>query len=147
MPHVTFDAWGAALMDKAPDLSDMPANVTLRRPFASMGELPLDEADGWLYTAAWDGLPTLLIELAMAGMPIVASAVGGVPELITPETGWPVTEVDDVDAYVRALKQLIAQPEERVRRAGALQTLAGERHRAAAYEARLAELIGLGGDA
>jgi glycosyltransferase involved in cell wall biosynthesis len=35
-----------------------------------------------------DGLPVALIEAAALGTPVVATDVSGIPELVTPETGW-----------------------------------------------------------
>ena len=44
---------------------------------------------------------TTIIELGVLGMPIVASAVGGIPELVDETTGWLVDPFDDVDQFVR----------------------------------------------
>ena len=89
------------------------------------------------------GLPTILIELAVAGTPIVASAVGGVPELVDGDTGWPVTEVDDPQAYVQALRAMIDAPTERMLRAERLRERAWARHSQSACDRVLAEVIGL----
>jgi len=135
MPHVDFLCWGAAVLDAPPDFGNLPSNVTIRSPFKSFDELPLSEADAWLFTSAWEGMPTTLIELAVLGMPIVASAVGGVPELISEETGWPVAPFDDVDLYVTTLEEVIGSPAERIARANQLQTLATAQHSDESYNA------------
>jgi glycosyltransferase involved in cell wall biosynthesis len=145
MPEADFVCWGAAILDAPPDLSNAPFNLTLLPPFKSFDELELEKADVWLFTAEWEGLPTMLIELAARGMPIVASAVGGVPELITEETGWPIRDIEDIDAYVAALRQAISEPETRVRRAEALKTFASERHAASTYDRALREALDLQG--
>ena len=75
-----------------------------------MRKLPFETADGWLYTSAWDGRPTILIELGALGVPIVASADGGVPGLINGETGWPVAGDAGSQEYVRALREMIDNP-------------------------------------
>lgn len=134
MPHVDFRCWGAALLDAPPDLSDLPANVKMERPFHSFNELPLDRADAWLFTSAWEGMPTILIELGAYGMPVVASAVGGVSELVNEETGWPVDAIDDTDDYVTALSSALAAPEERVVRARRLQQRVRSRYSQYAYQ-------------
>ncbi len=56
MPDVDYSCWGKAVLDAAPDLSGLPRNVKINKPFASYEELPFETADGWLYTSAWDGL-------------------------------------------------------------------------------------------
>ena len=117
MPDVDFSCWGKAVLDAPPDLSGLPRNLKINEPFASYAELPLEAADGWLYTSAWDGLPTILIELGALGVPIVASAVGGVPELIDGETGWPVPGDGGAQDYVRALREMIDNPKSRIAKA------------------------------
>jgi phosphatidyl-myo-inositol dimannoside synthase len=57
-----------------------------------------------------DGLPTTLLEALSTGSPVVASAVAGIPEVVTNcENGLLVPE-KDVDALSRALAELRDQP-------------------------------------
>lgn len=128
LPDVDFECWGKPVLDAPPDLSELPQNLSINPPFAAYNELPLTEADGWLYTSAWDGIPTILIELAAMGMPIVASAAGGVPELIDETTGWPVGEAATAEDYATAVEAMINSPEERVARAQALKDRARRQH-------------------
>ena len=143
MPEVDFLCWGAPVLDAPPDMTMVPSNVTMQGTFKNYSELDLAQAVGWLYTSDWDGLPTLLIELAMRGVPIVASAVGGVPELVTPETGWPIRG-DEPERYVDALREMIADPRGRCRRAALLQRTASARHSIARFDAQVALLLGDG---
>ncbi|MGE4373112.1 MAG: glycosyltransferase family 4 protein [Xanthobacter sp.] len=140
MPDVDFACWGKAVLDAPPDLSHLPSNVTMHPPFTSYDALPLKKASGWLYTAAWDGLPTILLELGARGVAIVASGVGGVPELIDEETGWLVPASGSVEDYVAALRALLANPQAREMRARALQARIGARHTEARYAATIAAL-------
>jgi glycosyltransferase involved in cell wall biosynthesis len=65
-----------------------------------------------------EGLPLVVLEAMAAGKPVVATTVGGVPELVVQgETGLLVAP-GDVDALRRALAGLLADPE-RARRLGA----------------------------
>ncbi|MCM2469095.1 glycosyltransferase family 4 protein [Agrobacterium vitis] len=141
MPDVDFICWGAGSMDTLGPLGEFPSNLELRSPFKSYDELPLDDADAWLFTSAWEGMPTLIIELAVRGVPIVASAVGGIPELIDETTGYPIAADAEYDVYVAALRKVIADPADRVERAGRLQTKALERHSRGAYIARLEQIL------
>jgi glycosyltransferase involved in cell wall biosynthesis len=52
----------------------------------------------------------MLLEVAMTGVPVVASVVGGVGELVAEQDAWPVTDVEDPDAYVAALRSILADP-------------------------------------
>lgn len=140
MPDVDFDCWGKAVLDAPPDVKNLPRNVRLHPPFASYEELPLAQSDGWLYTSAWDGLPTVLIECAALGVPITASAVGGVPELIDEDTGWPVRAPGEVQAYVHALREMLGDAQARTRKVKALQARVRERHSRGAYMAAIASV-------
>jgi glycosyltransferase involved in cell wall biosynthesis len=141
MPEVDFHCWGKALLDAPPDLSKIPANIRMMAPFKSYEDLPLNESDGWLYTSAWDGMPTILIELAYRGVPIVASAVEGVCELVRDDTGWPVKAWDEPKAYVAALREMIGSGQLRVARAGALQKLASEVYSTEKFDAVLKDIF------
>jgi glycosyltransferase involved in cell wall biosynthesis len=61
-----------------------------------------------------EGLPNALIEAAIAGRPIVATDVGGTPDVVAPAGGL-LVPVSDADAGAEALKALIEDPELRQR--------------------------------
>ena len=137
MPDVTFRCWGAALLDAPPDLAALPDNIAMEGSFDSFDDLPLDEAGAWLFTALWEGMPTTIIELATRGVPIVASDVGGVAELIQAETGWLVPATASAGDYVADLRDALASPAEARRRAEALQRRAADIYNEAVYDAAL----------
>jgi glycosyltransferase involved in cell wall biosynthesis len=141
LPEVDFHCWGRAVLD-APmvDMVELPENLTLNPPFDRFSELPLSSCDGWVYTSAWDGLPNVVIEAGAYGMPIVASAVDGIPELLDDTTGWPVQAVNDVQAYVSAIRDMLSDDDERISRAERLYRRVGERHVRARYRARFEQL-------
>lgn len=141
MPDVVFRCWGAPLLDAPPDLTQLPANMVMEGIFESFDELPLSEAGAWLFTSSWEGLPTTIIELAVRGVAVVASAVGGVPELIGPDTGWPVPPEAEAADYAVALRAALADPRGAAERAEALQRRVAERHASVAYDAALARLL------
>jgi glycosyltransferase involved in cell wall biosynthesis len=137
MPDVDFHCWGKAVLDKPPELGNLPENLILNPPFKNYEELPLTDCDGWLYTSFWDGLPTILIELGALGMPIVASAVGGVPELIDESTGWLFDPRADAGEVAKQIRAMLADPAERVVRATALQQRVRDRHSMESYIAAI----------
>ncbi len=74
---------------------------------------------GFLYTSQWDGLPTVLLDVALAGLPVIAPDVGGISELVDETTGWLIPNFRDVDGYSSALADLLldrAEGEIRVER-------------------------------
>ena len=141
MPEVDFACWGEAMLDTPPNMSSLPRNLALKPSFKSFDEMPLASADLWLFTSSWEGIPTLLIELAFRDMPIVASAVGGVPELINEDTGYLVTEIDNAEAYVSAIRGALADPEGRKLRARRLREHAQTLHTKEIYQQHLNTLL------
>jgi glycosyltransferase involved in cell wall biosynthesis len=140
LPEIDFECWGGAVLGKSNDW-ELPANIQLHGFFTGYEQLGLEDADAWLFTSDWEGMPTLIIELAIRGTPLVASAVGGVPELITPATGYPVASFSGPDAYVAALRDALANPQERIARARALQALALSRHTRDSYSTAIEAAI------
>jgi len=69
-----------------------------------------------------EGLPMVLLEAMAAGIPVVAFAVGGIPEVLNTESGWLVPP-GDVVALARAIRGVLGAPEEAERRAAAARQL------------------------
>ncbi len=69
--------------------------------------------DVLLGTSTSEGMPVAMIEAAAAGRPVVSTAVGGVPELVT--AGVTGLFGTDRDALVAALSGLLGDPAERLR--------------------------------
>ena len=133
MPDVDFDCWGKAVLDHPPQTDFLPKNLRLFPPFNDYSELPLSDSDGWLYTADWDGIPTILIELANMGVPIVASAVGGIAELLTNETGWPVAAQSLASDYVARIREMLHSADARREKASALRRKVNNQHSSQQY--------------
>lgn len=81
----------------------------------------LADLDVFALTSRNEGTPISILEAAAAGLPVVATSVGGVPDVITDgETGWLVPD-DDADALAAALAEVLADPAEARRRGRAAQ--------------------------
>jgi glycosyltransferase involved in cell wall biosynthesis len=112
-PQVQFDIYGKPVLDShGIDPESLPANCRLMGTYKDLGEIfERQHYSGFLYTSQWDGIPTILLDIACIGLPIIASDVGGISELVTDETGWLVRPYDDVSAYIQAINQVIQTPE------------------------------------
>ena len=107
MPDLDIYVWGKKVLNDFDfDEGDLPDNVTLMGTYESIDDIPFAGFDFFLYTAEWDGLPTVLIEVASRGMPVVASSVGGVTDIIDTSTGWPVSDYLSVKAYEEAIADM-----------------------------------------
>ena len=62
-----------------------------------------------------EGVPLALCEGLAAGLPIVASAVGGVPEILNHGKCGVLVRPGDEDAFSQAVLSLIDNPQERLR--------------------------------
>jgi glycosyltransferase involved in cell wall biosynthesis len=109
MPDVSFRMWGEPVL-RMGGVPSPPPNVVLEGPYAHFSELDLAEADVWLYTSRWDGVPSQLLEVAMTGVPLVASEVGGTGEVVGDGGAWPVADAENPDAYVVAIRDVLADP-------------------------------------
>ncbi|MEM8553524.1 MAG: glycosyltransferase family 4 protein [Pseudomonadota bacterium] len=111
MPDVDFLVWGKAVLDAGRDPMPSLPNLIRKGTYSDFAELPLSEAHAWLYTSAWDGVPTLLMDVAAAGVPLVGSLVGGTGEVM--HDGLAVGLKPDASAkdYVTAIRQVIADQE------------------------------------
>lgn len=75
----------------------------------------LEVADIFALASRWEGLPLAIIEAMMAGLPVVATRVGGVPELVEDGVTGVIVPPGDSEALASALQRLMADPELRRR--------------------------------
>jgi len=73
----------------------------------------LAASDVFVLPTLTEALPTVLAEAMAAKLPIVASRVGGIPEMIAPGQNGCFVEPEDVDGLARACIQLLNDPEKR----------------------------------
>jgi len=70
-----------------------------------------DAADIFINTTRIDNMPVSVLEACAMGLPVVATAVGGIPDLLTDEETGLLVPPDDVEAMVRAIKRLLNDSE------------------------------------
>lgn len=90
--------------------------------FSLLGELPnpsdlYNDTDLLVSTSQYEGTPNVILEAMAYGIPVVAPAVGGIPELIGQDRGV-LAPAADLEAFVSASKFLITDQNTR-RRLGA----------------------------
>jgi glycosyltransferase involved in cell wall biosynthesis len=73
----------------------------------------LERADIFVHTSRWEGFGIVLLEAMLAGLPIVATRVSAVPEVVADGVTGTLVEPGDVDAAAAALSELLGDPERR----------------------------------
>lgn len=127
---------GAArdLRDRAPALryvlvGEGPLRPALERQIAQDDLGSVVRLDGWADDARFlypafdilvqasesEGMPNVVLEAAAAGLPIVATAVGGTPEIVTPETDGILVPSGDTERLAAAILRLAMDPDLRSR--------------------------------
>ncbi len=101
--------------------------------------------DVFVSLSASEGVPVSIMEAASAGIPILATDVGGTSEIVSPTTGTLLGDRPDADAIADALTTYAGQAPDDARRKGARARYARD-FRAdvnfARFASRLAELAG-----
>lgn len=127
--HIRFHIFGKPVLSGGD--SEALSKLSNARMYGAY-EDPLEWLDAdphaFLFTSAWEGMPNTLIEAGWLGLPIVASAVGGVTELIDAKTGWAVSPTSSALGYLEALDDVWSNPEMAVARTAALTRRVHERH-------------------
>lgn len=92
-----------ARYDLAGRVQVLPGRPDLRSLF--------QEAAVFALSSLEEGLPNVVLEAMVAGLPVVVTRVGGLPEVVRPgRTGWLVPP-GDVPALAAALSHLLSDPE------------------------------------
>ncbi|HEX8082726.1 MAG TPA: glycosyltransferase family 4 protein [Solirubrobacteraceae bacterium] len=101
----------------------------------------LDATDVLLHPTRIDALPTSLIEAAAAGVPVVATRVGGVPEIVEDGVGGVLVPAPpSAEPVTAALGSLLEDPARRAAMGAAARRTFEERFTAEKWAARLREL-------
>jgi glycosyltransferase involved in cell wall biosynthesis len=117
MPHLIFDVHGGAVVGAGdPAVRQLAAlpNVVTHGFFSRLEDVVGEDHIAYLHTTAWEGVPTILFDVAAAGVPICAPAVGGIPDFV--DHRWLIQDCEDVDAYVEQLSLLARSDQERLAR-------------------------------
>lgn len=127
LPDVRFFIAGGPIAE-LPKSECIPANCEILGEYSDFSHLLNHRFDLFLYTSKWDGLPNVLIEAAAHGIPVVASNVGGVAEIVDSETGWIVDDYLTKDQYIAAIEDAFNNNDERLRKAKNMFRLVNTNH-------------------
>jgi glycosyltransferase involved in cell wall biosynthesis len=113
LPSFCFHVYGETVLGDDGALARLRAvpNVEYRGRFSTFDDIPAAPYHCFLYTSRWDGLPNVVLEAMRSGLLVIAPDVGGVAEIVNEDTGILVDDVDDPDAYVKAIAEAYSRPE------------------------------------
>jgi len=108
-PQYTFVIYGSA--DKG-DIKNKEIldrllekeNVDFRGVYQHISEINLNEFDLYLFTSLFEGIPTIILDMAMGGIPIVSAKVGGISEVLGEDYPLLVHQPSNAAEYVSKLK-------------------------------------------
>ena len=100
----------------------------------------LSEADLYVFPTFTEGQPFTVIEALAAGVPIVASNIQAISNMITDGVNGRMIPIDDTAGFSQAISELLADPEQRCQISQANRTLALQRFDRSVFSERIAEL-------
>lgn len=145
LPDVEFFVYGDVVLDYKTGVVDrlkQLRNVRMLGGFDGVESLPFADFPVFLYTSQWDGTPTMVIAAALASIPIVASQVGGVGDIVTNERGYPVADIENVSFYVARINEALNDPACAEAKAAAAREYVRREHSDAVFIQALAEIPG-----
>ena len=89
-------------------------NMKLLGQWDSIPEI-LAAADVFVLPSRWEGLPMALLEGMMAGLPVIATRVEGVDEVVQPDMHGLLVPLESSAELAEGILQLLRSPEDRAR--------------------------------
>ena len=78
------------------------------------------------------------------GIPICTPKVGGIPELVSQETGWLVEKFDDVQAYETTLRRIFSSHDIARQKSHRGVTYVKDKHQWEGFKDTIAKVVGAG---
>lgn len=119
---IKSESWTLELVGDGPELQqniDLAAELQIQDRIIFSGActdiaLRLASSDIFILASDWEGLPLTILEAMRAGLPVIASNVGGVSEAVMNDVTGILVERGDVSGLTMAISRLIASQETRM---------------------------------
>lgn len=139
-PWIVLSGEGPA----GPELSDLARTLDLQdrlvfAPWKPNAGLQLSSMDVFVMPSDHDGLPLAIAQAMAMDIPVVASAVSGIPEIVEDGVTGRLFERDDLDALIRGLREALEGGVEVARRTKVARAFALENFSADQYAARIGD--------
>lgn len=116
LPECVFHVYGSRLLDASREAGRLHdelrelKNVILCGRYESFDLIPTANYVLFLYTTQWDGMPNVVLEALASGLAVLAPDIGGIAEVIPPDSGFLIPRFDDIKAYIDAIQRFICNP-------------------------------------
>jgi glycosyltransferase involved in cell wall biosynthesis len=111
VPDVRLRVAGAGRLD-----TKLPPNAELLGALTREQVLRLfAEADASVLSSSWENFPHTVVESLAVGTPVIATRVGGVPEVVEDGVNGLLVPPGDVEALAAAIRRFAAEPDLRAR--------------------------------
>ena len=119
--HVEIDCYGLFTKDnwktEENPLDTNISNLHYKGPYGDFfKDINLSSYDLFLYTSHADGTPNVILEAALAGLPIVSSDIGGIAEATSGKATL-VKDTHSVTEFVSAIRSVLSHHEESIKKA------------------------------
>ena len=114
IPEADIHMFGSSVLNDDV-LGTPPENVLIRGSFDGWPSIPNENFAALLFTSMWEGLPNVILEALGSGLPVIASNVGAIREVVREDCGILIDEVFNPLPYAEALKIVIQNPELRAK--------------------------------
>ncbi len=88
---------------------ELTSNLTFKGWCQNVSEV-LPTLDIFVFTSSGEGLPWCILEAQASGVPLIASSVGGIPEVITNNSNGLLAETNSPECFASCIKKLLSNP-------------------------------------
>lgn len=114
-----FEAWIVGSGDQLTELRDLAVELGIEEHIKFLGQIEwgsqlfsiMREADVLVLPSTSEGLPLVLVEAMSQGLPVVATAVGGIPEVVENRVSGLLVPSESPDDLARAIMEAISDRE------------------------------------
>lgn len=140
---VTFDCYGAVDKFHYPinPFHGASANLSYKGAFKNFfKDINIHDYDVFLYTSLFDGTPNIVIEAGLGKLPIITSAIGGIPELVKSDATL-VQQPTSPEEFIQALEGMLADKKPFIEKADSLHQRLAKNHTFPAFEKEIDQML------